>query len=379
MQNRKLPNIKDVDYLSGKRVLLRASLNVPMVDGVVTNQFRLERALGTLNWLREQGAKVIVIAHIGRKPEETLKPVFDILSAKFPCKFADSITGENINNQIDSLQNGEVLLLENVRSDSRETENDETFSRLLASYGEIYVNDAFSDSHREHSSLVGIPQYLPSYFGFNFINEYEELSKAMSPEAPSLFILGGAKFETKLPLIEKFANHYSQVFIAGALANDMYKAKDYQVGTSLVSDIDLKGAAVLEQQNIILPVDVTVKGKDGIRITTPTEVGEDEAILDAGPETVTLMKTYINEAKMILWNGPLGNYEHGFAKETEDLAKAIAAAPGFAVVGGGDTIAAIEKLNLQDKFGFLSTAGGAMLTFLETGTLAAIEAVMNKQ
>ncbi len=378
MPNKKLPNIKDVPNLTGKRVLLRASLNVPMVDGVVTNQFRLERALGTLNWLREQGAKVIVIAHIGRKPEETLKPVFEILSQKFPCKFSTTTTGVNILAMIESLHNGEVLLLENVRSDFRETENDDSLARELASYGEVYVNDAFSDSHREHSSLVGVPKYLPSYFGFNFINEYEELSKAMTPEQPSLFILGGAKFETKLPLIEKFAKHYSQVFIGGALANDMFKAKGFSVGTSLVSEIDLKGTSIMEQQNIILPDDITVQGPGGIRVTTPQDVKGDESILDAGPETIKLMQTYINDAKMILWNGPLGNYEHGFAKETESLAKAIAEAPGFAVVGGGDTVAAIENLNLQDKFGFLSTAGGAMLTFLETGTLAAIDAVVKE-
>lgn len=179
-----------------------------------------------------------------------------------------------------------------------------------------------------------------------------------------------------MPLIEKFANHYTQVLLGGALANDMFKAKGLEVGTSLVSEIDLKDTSVMNYQNIVLPVDVTVKSGEVTRITDSDKVAKDEAIMDAGPETVKHMQACINEAKMILWNGPLGNYEHGFAKETEELAKAIAEAPGFSVVGGGDTVAAIESLNLQDKFGFLSTAGGAMLTFLETGTLVAIDAVI---
>lgn len=378
MQEKKLPSINDVAELSGKRVLLRASLNVPMVNGTVTNQFRLERSLETINFLREAGAKVIVIAHIGRAPEETLKPIYELLVGKFPCKFIDKLVGEEVHTAINSMQNGDVLLLENVRSDKRETENDDSLTKELVSYGDIYVNDAFSDSHREHSSIVGIPKFLPSYFGLNFVKEYETLCKAMAPESPSLFILGGAKFETKLPLIEKFANHYTQVFIGGALANDMFKAKGLEVGTSLVSEIDLNDTSIMQHKNILLPVDVTVKRGAAIRVTTPDQVAADEAILDAGPETVKLMQTYINEAKMILWNGPLGNYEHGFAKETEELAKAIAGASGFSLVGGGDTVAAIENLNLQDKFGFLSTAGGAMLTFLETGTLVAIDAVIKE-
>lgn len=376
MQERKLPNVQDIPDLAGKRVLLRTSLNVPMMEGKVTNQFRLERSLKTINFLREAGAKVILIAHIGRDPEETLRPIHALLVGQFPCQFIDKLVGPEVQSAVSSLQNGEVLLLENVRSDKRETANDDSLSKELASLGEIYVNDAFDASHREQSSLVGVPKFLPSYFGINFVREYDALVKTLSPESPSLFILGGAKFKTKLPLIEKFANHYTQVLLGGALANDMFKAKGLEVGTSLVSEIDLKDTSVMNYQNIVLPVDVTVKSGEVTRITDSDKVAKDEAIMDAGPETVKHMQACINEAKMILWNGPLGNYEHGFAKETEELAKAIAEAPGFSVVGGGDTVAAIESLNLQDKFGFLSTAGGAMLTFLETGTLVAIDAVI---
>jgi phosphoglycerate kinase len=373
-----IPKITDVADLKGKKVLLRASLNVPMVDGVVANKFRLLRSLETITWLKDQGAKVIVVAHIGRKPEETLKPVFDIMAETLPVKWSGELVGETTTEIASGLSDGEVLLLENVRSDEREAKNDLGLAEALAGLADIYVNDAFSDSHREHSSLVGVTKYLPSYFGNNFVTEYQELSKAMTPESPSLFILGGAKFETKLPLISKYADHYTNVFIGGALAHDIFIAQGLSVGKSLVSDIDLKEHSILSHPNILVPVDVTLSGPNGTRITTPQDVAEDETILDAGPATIAMLQPYISEAKTILWNGPLGNYEKGFAKETEELAKAIAAAPGFAVVGGGDTVASIESLNLQDQFGFLSTAGGAMLTFLETGTLVAIDAVLNK-
>ena len=379
MPSKKLPSIKDIPELQGKRVLLRASLNVPVADGEVVNQFRIMRALPTINYLRQQGARVTVVAHIGRDPKDTLKPVYDILETLIAASWCDTVSGKSAAKTAAAVKDGEVLLLENVRSDDREKLNDESFAKELASYGDVYVNDAFAASHRSHASLVGVPEHLPSYFGFNFIREFEELTKAAKPTEPSLFILGGAKFDTKLPLVDKYANTYTNVFIGGALANDMYKARGLEIGTSLVSDVDLKNTAIMNHLNILLPVDVTVKGKDGVRVITPDDVKPDENILDSGPKTVEMLADYIAEAKTILWNGPLGDYEHGFNTETESLAKAIAESDAYTIVGGGDTIAAIESLCLQDKFSFLSTAGGAMLTFLEHGSLPAIDAVVNHE
>ena len=371
-----LPSIKNASGLSGSRVLVRASLNVPVADGVVTNQFRIMRALPTINYLRHAGARVVVVAHIGRDVTDTLHPVFAVLEPLLPITWCDVTTGAKAVAAVESLEAGEVLLLENLRQDSRETTNDAEFGRELAALADIYINDAFAASHRTHASLVGVPKHLPAYFGFNFVHEFEEISKAMEPVHPALFILGGAKFETKLPLVDRYANTYSDVFIGGALANDMFKAQGYEIGKSLTSDIDLKETAILNHPNLMLPVDVTVTGKRGVRVTTPAAVEPDEYIYDAGPETITLLAPKITAAKTILWNGPLGNYERGFSVHTKALAQLVAAAPGYSLVGGGDTIAAIEALCIQEKLGFLSTAGGAMLHLLEHGTLPALDAIL---
>lgn len=375
----KLPSIKDCTDLKGKRVLLRASLNVPISeDGVITNHFRIMRAMPTINHLRNEGAKVIVIAHIGRDQKETLKPVHAELEKLVEAKWAPALLGEETESASATLSDGEVLVLENVRSDPREKDNDPTFAAALAAYGDIYVNDAFAASHRAHASLTGVCSRLPSYFGFNFMHEYEELTKAAEPTGSALLILGGAKFDTKMPLVEKYADKYTKVFIGGALANDIYKARGLEIGTSLVSDVDLAGHPIMERDNIIVPIDVTVKGEQGVRTTTPNDVQPDETILDAGPRTIEMLASELASMDNVLWNGPLGDYEHGFNTETESLAKVIAEAKAYAVVGGGDTIAAIESLCLQEHFGFLSTAGGAMLTFLENGTLPAITAVIGE-
>lgn len=365
-----LPDIKDVKDLRGKRVLLRASLNVPVKDGVVTETFRLEQALPTLDFLKAQGAKVIVVGHIGREPEDSLKPVFEAFLDMTDIKWGGDVA---------SLQNGEAMLLENLRQDPRESEGDDDLAKELAALADIYVNDAFSDSHREHSSIVGVPKYLPSYFGFSFLREYVALGKVMKPVSPAVFILGGAKFETKMPLVLRYAEIYDTVFIGGALANDIFKARGYEVGTSLVSDVDLAGHAILDNARVMVPTDVVVKNGGGEREVGARGVETQEAILDIGPTALKELGAKLKNAKTILWNGPLGNFEKGYSLGTETLARAIAKSDAYSVVGGGDTIAAIRSLGLQDRFGFMSTAGGAMLVFLEKGTLPAIEAVLNRR
>ncbi len=371
-----LPKITDVTDLRGKFVFVRAALNVPVKDGVVLNQFRIVQGLPTINYLREQGARIILCSHLGKDGTQSLAPVFEVLKEHFPVTFSPEVIGTTTESLRNALQDGEILLLENVRKDPRELENDAQFAGELASLADVFVNDDFAASHRAHSSLHAICSFLPSYVGINCAHEYEELSKALQPQSPSLFILGGAKFETKIPLVEKFLKLYDHIFITGALANDFFKAKGLEVGTSLVSEMSLENSPLLTHPKIILQEDVTVVKDGEKRIARADDVHSDECILDAGPQTLEGLSTYVHEAKTILWNGPLGNYEGGYQEQTLACARLVAESDAFTVVGGGDTVASIEALNNQDKYSFLSTAGGAMLTFLELGSLPALDAIM---
>lgn len=369
--------ITSLQNLQGKYVLVRSSINVPIVDGEVRNQFRITRGLATIQYLVAQKARVIVCGHIGSDGSQTAKPVADLLGCHVPVTFSPEVSGVKSKNLRDELQDGQVLVLENLRRDPREKKNDPNFARELADLADIFVNDAFAAGHRAHASIVGIPGHLPTYAGMNFMHEYTELHKALSPKSPSLFMLGGAKFDTKLPLVEKFMNIYDHIFIGGALANDFFKAKGYEMGMSMVSDIDLSGSPLLSHDKILLPIDVTVTKDGERRVCAPDAVRPGEIIYDAGPQTIAMLMPLIANAEMVLWNGPFGNYEAGFAQQTEETARLIAAADGYSVVGGGDTVAAIESLLIQEHYDFLSTAGGAMLTFLEEGTLPALEAMKN--
>lgn len=371
-----LPKLSDLPDVRGKYVLVRAGLNVPLVNGVVSNQFRIVRALPTINTLRAAGARVVVAAHIGRDTTDTLAPVYTTLKEHIPVTWAGGVTGDIVTGARNAMKDGDVLLLENVRSDEREKKNDPTFAAELAALADYYVNDAFSASHREHTSLCAVASLLPAFFGHNFMHEFVELEKARTPKAPGLFILGGAKFDTKMPLVELFIEHYDHVFVGGALANDFFKARGLEVGTSLVSDIDLSSSPLLTHSKILTPVDVVVAKGGARRVCAPEEVTPEESILDAGPATVEMLKEHVVNAKTILWNGPLGNFEAGYGEYTKSLACEIAASSAYAIVGGGDTIAAIESLDCQESYGFMSTAGGAMLTYLEKGTLPAIDVVV---
>jgi len=365
--------ITEVEDLRGKFVLLRTSLNVPIKDGKVRNRFRIDRALPTLRYLHERGAKVVAMAHIGRKPEETLKPVFDELEKHLPIHWGGSITGTEFEQRKNLMSDGDILLAENLRQDEREKSNDESFIAILSELGEIYVNDAFAASHREHASTYGVAKKLPAYAGLTLSEEVTELSKMMAPKHPSLFMLGGAKFDTKMPLVEKYLDLYDTVFIGGALANDVFKARGFEVGLSMVPDVSLKDVKFLTNKKLLLPIDVIVDGPSGRGIRTPDKVSKDEKILDCGPMTIDMLATYIEKSKTILWNGPFGAYELDYIQGTEITARHIAAADGFSVVGGGDTVAAVEKLKINNLFNFVSSGGGAMLTFLENGTLPTID------
>ena len=300
--------LHDVPTGEGQRALVRTSLNVPIVEGVVHNQFRITRGIATIRFLTEQGYRVVLLGHIGSDGDVSTEPVATVLrAAGCQVTFCPAVSGSVATAAVDQVPAGEVLLLENVRRDPREKNNDPAFAQELADLADIYVNDAFAASHRAHASLVGVSQLLPAYAGLNFAHEYEALGAMRTPDSPSLFMLGGAKFSTKLPLVEQFLEKYDQVFIGGALANDLFKARGYEVGQSLVSDIDLTDHALITHPNLLLPVDVIVTDGTRSRVCAPDQVTAGETIFDAGPETVDMLRPLISGAGHILWNGPLGN------------------------------------------------------------------------
>src|SRR3990167_3994158 len=365
--------------LKGKRVFLRTSLNLPTApDGSVTNVFRLKRGLPTLQYLTDSGAKVVVAGYFGRKGE-SMRPVAEALQKLTPEThvYFFGTAFEHALSEAAELKEGEALVLENTRRDPGEEANDPDFAKLLASMADIFVNDGFIDAHRDYASTAGIAKYLPSYAGLGFRDEVKHIDAARAPEHPSLAILGGAKFETKAPLIQLLLEKYDHVFITGALANDVFKARGFPVGRSLISK-ELPGQDVLSNPHFVAPIDVTTEGGDEqSRVKKPEEVAADDKIVDIGPDSVALIAPFIAEAKSILWSGPTGMYENGYISYTENIATLVSEAHrggANVVIGGGDTIAAIRAAGIpQEELGFLSTGGGAMLEYLLKGTLPGIE------
>lgn len=369
-----MKSIKDIKSLSGKKVILRADFNVPMKNGVILDDFRIKKVIPTILFLQKKGAKVVIISHLGDLGNESLLPI-SVKIKKYIKNFdfiGAPIFSDETEKRISLLKNGEVVLLENLRRETGEKKNSPSFARALSRYGEIYINDAFSVSHREHASIVGITKYLPGYAGFQFLLEVEHLSKVFSPAHPFLFILGGAKFDTKIPLIKKFLRQADNIFIGGAIANDFFKAKGYEVGVSLIGHSNFQIPLFLKAKNLILPSDVEVNKNSKNRFVKPSEVLPDENIVDIGPGAIADLKELINKASFILWNGPLGKYENNFGGGTEEILKIISKSKAQNVIGGGDTTALISKLKIEDKLGFVSTGGGATLDFLSKGTLPGI-------
>ena len=374
-----MKTLRDIGHLDGVKVLVRADFNVPMEHGEVVNDFRIRQTLPTIDFLRSKGAKVILMSHLETLPGEpaTLEPVARRLEKLgVPVMFVKNLRAarELIDNE---LKGSSCMLLENLRQSPGEKANDKGFAKELASLADIYVNDAFSVCHRSHASVVGVPEFLPSYAGIQLEKEVTNLSKAFTPNHPFLLILGGAKFETKLPLLSRFMDIADQVFVGGALANDFYKAKGYETGTSLLSK-EVPGLKdFMKNPKLILPPDVIVQ--DG-QAKLCDDLSPTDKIMDDGPQTLAELGKRIDGARFILWNGPLGMYENGYKQPTLDLAKLVGAATGrgaTTIVGGGDTLAAIAELGIEDKFTFVSTGGGAMLDFLAQGTLPGIEALEN--
>jgi len=352
-----MKSIREIDKLEGVKILLRLDLNVPIQNGIITDDFRIRKSLPLINYLKDKNANLILISHIETVDNPTLKPVADYLNKiRIDCFFEKNYK-KVLNNK------HQIILLENLRDYEGEKKNDKKFAKELASLADIYVNEAFSVSHREHASVSAITEFIPSYAGFQFEEEIKHLKSAFNPEHPFLFILGGAKFETKLPLLEKFINSADKIFVGGALANNFFKEKGEDIGNSMVSPENYDLERFIKTGKILLPIDFIKK---------------DDSIMDCGMKTVELLKNEIEKAKYILWNGPLGAYETGYKASTLQLAEILSEATKNGVktiVGGGDTLATIAELKLEDGFTFVSTGGGAMLDYLAKGTLPGIEAL----
>lgn len=378
-----MKTVHDIQLLENVPVIVRAPLNVPIKDGVVADDYRLRRAVPTIEFLASRGARVILISHIGSEGTETLKPVADALGNLVKnVSFCDVTIGERARAAVRALAPGDVLVLENLRRNAGEKKNSKEFAKELAMLGDVFVQDSFDTCHRAHASIVTLPTLLPAYAGLLLVEEIAALTDALSPKHPSLAVIGGAKFATKEILLERLLSKYDHVFVAGALANDFFKAKGYEVGKSLVSGADdTHIRKMLENPKLIIPIDVRVV-RSGIlpvpthaRIAAVEDVHADDIILDLGPATEMMLQELVPSMKTILWNGPLGKYEDRFVDATHALAEAVATSGSHSVVGGGDTVAALETLKILKKFSFVSTGGGAMLDLLAKGTLPGIEAL----
>lgn len=378
MNQANLPTVKDIKNLKGKRVVLRLDFNVPIKNGKIVETMRIDRAMPTVEYLVKKKARVIILSHIGKDASSSLKPVVQYLNKSMKVGFVPDFRTEAAHAVVDGLAEGGVVVFENLRIDSREEENDPAFAKLLASFGDVYVNDAFAVSHRAHASVVGITKYLPSYIGFLIADEIKHLSMALKPKHPFLFILGGAKFETKMPLLKKFLKIADQVFVGGILANDFFHDEGLEIGKSFVDKYNFNLTPLLKKGKIILPTDVVVKNDDGKKSSVKhlNEISAEDNIVDVGPETIKSLAELLKKTKLVVWNGPLGYYEGGFDKGTIGLLNAITDSRAVSIIGGGDTAVVVEKLGIEKKLSFVSTGGGATLDYLVDGKLPALDAIM---
>jgi phosphoglycerate kinase len=392
--------LNDVE-LKGKTVLMRVDFNVPIKDGVISDDNRIVQALKSINFVTDAGAKLILTSHLGRPadapdPEFSLKPVADHLAALVdtPVHFAEDCIGEKRDAAVRAAKPGEIVLLENVRFHPGEKKNNPDFAKQLAAGADLFVNDAFGSSHRAHASVAGVTEYLqPSVSGFLLEKEIQYLEGSVNnPERPFVAILGGAKVSDKIGVIENLLSKVDSIVIGGGMTYTFYKAKGLPVGNSLVEEdkIDLAKELIVKAEkagvNFMLPID-SVVAKEFSNDAEHKVVGEDGIedgwmALDIGPESAIAFGNLIKQARTVVWNGPMGVFEmSNFADGTIEVARALAEATangGITIIGGGDSASAIKKAGLEDKVSHVSTGGGASLEYLEGKELPGVEVLTEK-
>ena len=366
-----IKSVRDAD-VAGKRVLVAVDFNVPLKDGMIVDDARIRACLPTLELLKGRGAKIVIMTHLGRpggREVEGLKvaPIAHRLGELMGCRV--TVAPEE----------SDFMMLENLRFDPREEEGSAEMAQELATFGDVFVNDAFSNSHRAHASIIGVPQILPSFAGVRLMEECEKLQEALTPPPGAIAIIGGAKFETKQPLIEKLIPQYAKILVGGAMGNDIIKARGLPVGASLVSNVPAN-VAIASNDKLAVANDAVIEKLEPKEARTGlvVDVRADERIVDVGPVTAAAWAQVAEDAPFVLWNGPLGIYEEGYTEASDLVAQALARSGARAVVGGGDTGAALRKYSFDPQKVFLSTGGGAMLLFLTEGTLPGIEALKQK-
>jgi len=379
-----------------KKVLLRVDLNVPMKNSSITESSRIEKIIPTIKSLLAKEAKIIIISHIGRPKGKVVKDMsLEPISKKLASLlnkdvlFNKNIINDNTLSEVNRIQNGSIMMLENIRFNQGEESNDSEFSKKLSDLADIYVNDAFSCSHRSHASIEGITKYIPSYFGLQITQEIEALKKITSEiKKPVTLIIGGSKISTKINIINNLLKKFNNIIVVGGMANTMLKHTGSKVGKSICeNDCGSLIKEILDISKkfnckITCPIDVVVsKNIEGVGENKGIkEINDDEMILDIGPKTISLIKKIVNDSNTVLWNGPAGYFENpNFQTGTKEILEIISQKTSsdkiFSVAGGGETIAAINKFNKLDSFTFVSTAGGAFLEYLEGKTLPGIKAL----